>query len=455
MKAPTEILDQICFWAWIRGHQHSARSLGDDWQRGWAMAESRRDLASLRLVNKAFHASATPILFRHFDAKSKTTKSGKKSRLECLAQLSRNQECSRHVRHVDFGFDHFSNPASTRYVEELQEKLLFILQGLPRIKALGFHEPNSYMRREMGVDYMKIVAEALRRVLLPSLEQLVVKFPITYDFGLFEPEAFDVSHVPIEKILLGLQELQLYVCHLTDKGDRENSVIPFSSSSATLSNRTHALQLFRLLENVSSLQILVIKSANILDMDDVEWPSSMRLRQLTLEGISVSSYDLLNVLAQSANTLEEIDFCLVHLKTGSWVHVLFEMRNIPHLIDIVVRQCGYSATGLSSYMAFPFIPGRAEQYTFKGIESLNAFDNPALEYLFLTVNGNRTAAGYPEFPESKFEGINTMPWKSIIEHSQEIGRFAEELIPYLPEEPEDELDEDGNDDDGFWENIWA
>lgn len=419
------------------------------------MAESRRDLAALRLVNKGLHASATPFLFRHFDAKSKTIKPGKKSRLECLAQLSRNQECSRHVRHVDFGFDHLSNPTNTRYVEELQEKLLLILQSIPNIKALDFHEPNTYMRREKVVKYMTIVVETLRRVLLPSLEQLVVKFPITYDFGLFEPQDFDVSHIPMKQILLGLQELQLHVCHLTDKGDRENSVIPFSSSSATLSNRIYAPQLFKLLENVRNLETLVIKSANILDMDDVEWPSSMRLRQLTLEGISVSSFELLTVLAQSADTLEEIDLCLVQLKSSTWVHVLSAMRKIPHLIDIMVRQCGYSATGISSYMTFPFISGRTEQYSSKGIESLNAFDNPALEYLFLTVNENRIAAGYPEFPESKFEGINTMPWMSIVEHSQEIARFAEDVIPYLPEESEDTLDEAENDEDGFWEDIWA
>ncbi|KAJ5813581.1 uncharacterized protein N7503_000331 [Penicillium pulvis] len=72
-----------------------------------------------------------------------------------------------------------------------------------------------------------------------------------------------------------------------------------------------------------------------------------------------------------------------------------------------------------------------------------------------TANKNRIAVGYPEFPESKVEGLNTMPWKSIIEHSQEIARFAEDVIPYLPEESEDALDGVESDEDGFWENIWA
>lgn len=95
------------------------------------MALSRLDLAALRLVNGAFYASATPFLFREFDARSKPAKELKNSPLQRLRQVLQSKESGHYVHRIDFGFDAIDDGTNMRYLEDLKQNLPLLLKKVP------------------------------------------------------------------------------------------------------------------------------------------------------------------------------------------------------------------------------------------------------------------------------------------------------------------------------------
>ncbi|KAJ5889429.1 hypothetical protein N7504_010239 [Penicillium tannophilum] len=315
------------------------------------MAFSRQDLAALRLVNKVFKATASRWLFRHLNAKSKREDPPKTSPLKSVLKLLKVNECAKHIRFIGFGMDSICTRTNTRYVQDLRKYLIIILEDTPHITGLEFHEPSSLLPREQTVEYMETVAYSLRWVPLRDLKKLVVKLPITYDFGRFYPEEPNFFHISIDEIMHRLQDVELHVCHLTHLEGPHSTAIPFSTELSTFLNGAHASSVFKLLENAKNLDRLTIKSVNTLEMVNFEWPSSMRLQYLSLEGVVVAPDDLLSVTIQSANALKRVHLRRVQLNTSSWMHVLLEMRKFPHLMDVDLERCGYTSTGESSYLA--------------------------------------------------------------------------------------------------------
>ncbi|KAJ5560395.1 hypothetical protein N7513_002794 [Penicillium frequentans] len=351
MNIPVEILDEICFHIWAEGHQDTPCQLADEWSKTRLMALGRRDLAVLRLVNKAFKAAASRWLFRHLNAKSKREDPPTTSPLKSVIKLLKFNECAMHIRFIDFGMDSICARTNTRYVQDLRKYLIIILEDTPHISGLEFHEPSSLLPREHALEYMGIVAYSLRWVPLRDLKKLVVKLPITYDFGRFYPEEPNFFHISIDEIMHRLQDLELHVCHLTHLEGPHSTAIPFSTEFSTFPNGAHASSVFKLLDNAKNLDRLTIKSVNTLDMVHFEWPSSMRLQYLSLEGIAVAPDDLLSVIIQSANALKRVHLRRVQLKSSTWMLVLLEMRKYPHLLDVDLERCGYTSTWENSYLA--------------------------------------------------------------------------------------------------------
>ena len=69
---------------------------------------------------------------------------------------------------------------------------------------------------------------------------------------------------------------------------------------------TYTSQLFRMVEIAPNLESFAIRSLNILDIDPLAFPSSIRLRCPCLGGVSVSSHALLPLLKQSAETIRQL-----------------------------------------------------------------------------------------------------------------------------------------------------
>lgn len=206
------------------------------------------------------------------------------------------------------------------------------------------------MEREEFWTYMDVVAKTLQRVPLQSLTKLIVKFTITHDYGLFEPQEGSLVNISIEEVIHGLRDLELHMCYSTNRDNRQRC-IPFLTEGARFPNEAYAFKMWKLIENAQNLECLTIKSPDVLEMDDLSFPKFVRLRCFSLQGICMSSENLLSILNQSAETLEELHLWWVQLITGTWKHVLPELRKFPRLGNVIVDKGGYSWTGASAHLA--------------------------------------------------------------------------------------------------------
>lgn len=142
----------------------------------------------------------------------------------------------------------------------------------------------------------------------------------------------------------------------------------------------------------------------------MSWPSTPRLRYLNLEGVAISSDTLISVMHQSAETMEGVYFWRVELKSGTWLKIILGMGKLPRLTDVILSRCAYSATGTSAHL-----------------DTTNAFDEAALEWLLRKINRRRIKFGYEPFNEWTMEGANEIPLKTIADHAQDIQELAEAI----------------------------
>ena len=194
----------------------------------------------------------------------------------------------------------------------------------------------------------------------------------------------------------------MHVCEFTDRLDHRYSDEPVLPELAALPNSTYASELFRMIKLAPNLELLAICRRNILNLDSLAFPSSLRLQSLFLGGISISPHVLVSFVNQSVDMIQYIDIRLVKLESGTWQQVLLEFCELPHLFDIFVDECGYSLTGSSSHLAFPELPGLQHR---QHIETMDRLDLRGLGKLQAKVVSNRFAGGLKPFPKTYFQYI--------------------------------------------------
>ncbi|KAJ5950122.1 hypothetical protein N7454_001706 [Penicillium verhagenii] len=405
MQIPQEIYDHIVYHVgneyspFIYYIEHVARHFA-------ISSESRKNLALLRLVNWGFCRSASPWLFRHINAQSVTYPSTEISALERLINLSKSHYAT-HVDQLDFGFARnyasTDRPVDSLYIKDLAEFYSPLLVKFTNLKALVFTEPPSLSPRDMRNLYMDTVISILHYVPLPSLTELEVHFPITYDFGRFFPSRLNSLQIPIKDVMQRLRHLSLRVEAFTDVVDQRYWQTPILPEHAALPNTTYAPRFFSVVELASNLETLELSSRNILDIDFLPFPSSLCLQCLCLVGVSVSYETLLALINQSAHKIQYIVLTLLKLKSGTWQRLLLEMCKLPSLLDIRVQHSGYSLTGSSSHLADRLLPLPDHP---SNIESIHDFDLNALGNLQRRVNANRIGLGLKPFPETDYRHIH-------------------------------------------------
>jgi hypothetical protein len=373
---------------------------------------SRRRLAALRLVSKAFCSGASPRLFRHIIAT--VSCSQKVSPLVRLFELS-NSPYAVYVRQVDLGFQHFEHSAHEShplYAEDLAGLLPCCLVKLPNLNALEFHGPPSSLPQDKRRVFINTVVAALHYVPLLNLTELEVTFPITHDFGQLFCSNTNSLRIPIERVLRGLRHLGLYVSEYTNlRGQRYGST-PVSPENAALPNEIYATHLFRLVELSVNLNSLAIGSTDLLSLDNIQFGRSLRLKSLYLSGVALSSHTLLSLVEQSNESIRSVQLWLVKLNSGTWQHILSQMSKLPHLLDFVIDSSGYSLTGTSSNLATHLLPPPDDP---EDIETLNFLDVYALGDLQRQVNVNRTAAGLSSISKYDYRHIHRQTLESMVE----------------------------------------
>ncbi|KFY15270.1 hypothetical protein V492_02110 [Pseudogymnoascus sp. VKM F-4246] len=380
MRLPQEILDAILL------------CIGNDASpcfpyKGSISRRSRRDavqhLASLRLVNKNFCASLSPLLFRHVVAVCVPLQV--KSPLVRLVEVSKSPYAV-YVQRVDVGVRFFENSGAqppSLYVDDLAGVLPGCLARLPNINALRFYDTPSSLPRENARIAIDTISTALRYGELSNLTELEITLPAASDFRNFLGVEITKLRTPIKRTLQGLRHLGLHV------GGKTNY---------SRSDRTEAAYIFRLLEHAINITSLAISSEYSLNLTNFQFLGLLRLESLDLRGVETSAEALASIIERSKKLIRNIQLHDVRLDVGWWETIFRRMNRLPGLLDVDIGACGYSFTGANQRLAEQAPVAHPPGWP-QAVLSENINDSWAFYNLLLQVNTNRIAAGFPLMPE--------------------------------------------------------
>ncbi|PYH41640.1 uncharacterized protein BP01DRAFT_360132 [Aspergillus saccharolyticus JOP 1030-1] len=394
MQAPQEIYDLI------------VSQVDDVDSRPWAVPtrqymipsdELRHQLATLRLVNRAFCRSASPRLFRHLRVVAKSSQSKtSQSPLVGLVELSHGPYAD-YVRQVDIGLEddtEHSEEFCSMFLEDLAGVLPSCLHRLPQLKALDFQGFPGSSPEATARELVNTVIRSLRYTPLPNLTELEIAFPITHDFAHFFPAktiSSSALRISIEHVLQHLDHLGLRIT--ASPSDAQPSHQPAgpaqnAAAYALLPNQAHAHWLFKMIRHASHLKSLSIAGSETLDLDGASFSRSLRLESIHLHRVSISSYKLLSLVEQCKDSIRHIELRQVQLNSGEWQHVLSRMTHLPGLVSFVIKSCGYSSTGAGA--AYAHSSGGSSAAVMK---TTNSTEILALGALQRRVHENRVNCG--------------------------------------------------------------
>ncbi|RAL06901.1 uncharacterized protein BO97DRAFT_429809 [Aspergillus homomorphus CBS 101889] len=307
MQIPMEIYDQIVFFV---ANQNSGRLSHQQANRHYSVPTSgaaRQELATLCLVNQNFCRSASFALFRHIVARFHGFR-------ECrTCQLLEELSCSVYascVRQIDFKI----HPA---------EDLSYMLNDLQYVLDLAdafFHLP-SKIHKEICVQR---VLMALHNIQLPDLTELHVNFPLAHQFEQFFSTTFPPSRT--SEILHRLHHLGLCVSAFTNTDDLRRFASDVQASilpkHEALPNANHNAHLFQMVNLAPNLKSLALRSEDMLPLDALVFPPSLRLRSLSLRRMCLSSEVPIAWITGFKPTLRDLILEWVGLQSATWREVL-------------------------------------------------------------------------------------------------------------------------------------
>ncbi|PYH78057.1 hypothetical protein BO82DRAFT_292213, partial [Aspergillus uvarum CBS 121591] len=350
----------------------------------------RHQLATLRLVNRAFCRSASPRLFRHLRVVAKSAQSKtSESPLVGLVELSHGPYAD-YVRQLDIGLEdtEHSEDFCSMFLEDLAGVLPSCLCRLSKLKALDFQGVPGSLPEATTRDFVNTVISSLRYVPLPNLTELDIAFPITHDFAQFFPHktiSSSALRISTEHILERLHHLGLRITAApTEHAQPQQHESPSPPPGATAHNPGF------------NLKSLAIASADTLDLDGASFSRALRLESIQLRRVSISSYKLLSLVEQCKDSIQHIELHQVKLNSGEWQHVLSRMTHLPGLVSFVIKSCGYSSTGAGATYYNPHGASGAVMKTTNSTEIL------ALGALHRRVHENRVNCGLAPFRETEF-----------------------------------------------------
>lgn len=332
----------------------------------------RKGLATLRLVSKCFNQSASPVLFRHFNATvgvcSRTTS------LENLVNVSSSANAA-NVRNLEVLF-RFLGETDHQYLLQAVAELVGVLPGcltrFPNLKALHFNFQVPRCPRRLAEVFRDTVITALRYTPLSKLTELDTGLPIAYDFGLLLDSSPIQVRIPIENVLRRLRHLSLCISEWTSDQDQRYYFRPVFYENAALPNPTYAKNLCKMVELAENLESLAVDSKDIINVDNMNLHKSIRLKTLSLERVSISAHVLISLIDQCENNITSIEFSRVELTSGTWENVLVRISRLSKLLNFWVVSGGYSRDGTSSHL-------RASSSNFgEDIETSDVLDTYAL-----------------------------------------------------------------------------
>lgn len=305
-----------------------------------------------------------------------------------------------YVRQIDFGFTSLDES----YIKDLSANLSYLLAKFPNLAALEFDGPPSLLLRAQKRIYMDTVASVLHHVQLPNLKELEIRFSFPWDFARFLPERPSPSHIPLGDVMRRLRHLELCldadlegvkVCN----GRLDPPTFPDDTSTSS--------QFFRMTESAYNLESLAIQSWNIVELDRLALPASLRLRSVRLLGVSISFSILLRLVGLES---EGCNLFMVKLKSGTWPQVFLHLRKLPRLVDFYLDYCGYSLPCSHLGQGLPVDSEHGLENT-----AANFSDDSSLALLLKHVNSNRIARGLQPFDDTEYRSMpeRHMAWQQL------------------------------------------
>ncbi|RAK86762.1 protease inhibitor [Aspergillus costaricaensis CBS 115574] len=366
--------------------------------------DARPQLISLRLVSRNFCAAASPHLFKCIVAPINSSVRGSRGSLQRFAEISRSKYAA-HVRHLDIGYNSWgttSCPIISQEIQDFAGLLSPCLAQLSGLRVLKLRASGESLIRELTRDNERAAIEAivtaLRFVILPHLEGLELFFPMAHDFRYFFPSQSSPLHIPMDDLLHGLKYLALHVTAYTKRLGQRYWRTPVPAAYAAFPNDLHAAHLFRLVELAPNLEALQISSTDVLPFYTVHFSPALCLTSLRLARVLITFDHFRALTGQCKDHLKHIELSLVQLHSGTWHMVLTQLRQLPRLIDVSIKSCGYPATGPNAHLR-GILPEPDDP---EPLETMNFEDYEGLSELRNFVNANRVALGLKPWERRDF-----------------------------------------------------
>ncbi|KAJ4168392.1 hypothetical protein NW754_002264 [Fusarium falciforme] len=331
----------------------------------------RKNLSSLRLVNRAFCDLVTPLLFQHvaisFDSGIDRLRAISKSPLR---RLVRRLDLCVKLRPVS-GFESYwaaIEDETDEYLAYLKRLAIVIHTALPRFSEVKVLKLDFVDIPYDGIDWeenttdlFESLATAVRRSELDKLDELDLWLPLAFDFGYFldNEDADDCSSKPLFR---RLRYLDLRYEQSTEEGEG----IEFRWMYP---NQEYDKYIRKLLPLAPNIRALWLQGSDALMLDRSAFSPSHRLRSLNLESLSMTGDAFCTIVHQSMETLERVVVRGVYLESGRWKKILLEMCKLPLLTHFYIETCGYQAEGESAHFNPSDLGSRPEDSIIETTES--------------------------------------------------------------------------------------
>ncbi|KIL88140.1 hypothetical protein FAVG1_08217 [Fusarium avenaceum] len=366
----------------------------------------RKNLSSLRRVNRLFRQVANPLFFQHVVICTGNVKSnsGINGTMR-LQQLAKEHELREMVRRLEI-CGVYSGDSSSYYptfeqkdhdLKYLGRLAVVIHSALPKftglkILKLDFQNIPYEYKRDSDLPALRTCcwvrdtanmfesfATAIYRSGLDKLEELDLSLPLAYDFGHFLEGDDEPKFCSARAFFQQLKRLKVCYSNSTEQGRG----LEFRAHQRNQDYDKNVRQLISLGVNLESLAVAG-PGNDLLKLDSTAL-APLELKSLDLRCLAITGEALSDLFNQS-KTLREVALTRIFLRSGTWENVLKPL-SLSNITSFHIETCAYEREGESA----EFIPlYRREQLEVDAgyIQTSQAGDIEACKSVFARVHEN-------------------------------------------------------------------
>ncbi|KAJ5761489.1 hypothetical protein N7533_003528 [Penicillium manginii] len=213
-----------------------------------------------------------------------------------------------------------SGSAGKLYIDDLTVNNSSVLAKFTNLRSLDFNDPPHWFQQDLREAYMEMIVAILHYVPLSNLEELELRVGDATDLEPFAPGS--CLYEEIAGVIQRLRHLRLTID--TRKKDAESRVTLLGAVEFYHRNSFHVCKILESARDLRTLRIMV-RSTKVLDINNVKSAKPLRLRSLSLEGVSVTVKNLWMLVDRVIGSIVHIYLHNVQLNDGTWDCVIWPM----------------------------------------------------------------------------------------------------------------------------------